>query len=66
MKTKLLSYFDKVHKHPGGNSMRLQTQAVIYLLLLVMSGAARAEDAPTLQRGIETDAGSPVLRERTA
>jgi len=56
MKTKLLGYFDKGHKHSGGNSMRLQTQAVIYLLLLVMSGAVPAEDAPTLKRVIETDA----------
>jgi len=36
--------------------MRLQTRAVAYLLLLATSGAARAEDAPTLKRGISSDA----------
>ncbi|MDQ3829808.1 MAG: hypothetical protein M3361_11000, partial [Candidatus Tectomicrobia bacterium] len=36
--------------------MRLQIQAVVYLLLLVTAGATPAEDAPKLKHAIPTDA----------
>jgi hypothetical protein len=36
--------------------MRLQIQAVVYLLLLATSGATPAEDAPKLKHAIPTDA----------